>query len=58
MMLTFINFRELEEDHEDETDKLRNQLEADKTQMQTAKDKEIGKKKKTCYKREIICTVC
>lgn len=44
MLFTFFIFRELEEDHEDETDKMRNQLEAEKTQMQTAKDKEIGKK--------------
>ena len=37
--------RELEEDNEEEMDKLRNQLEAEKTQLQTAKDKEIGKSK-------------
>ncbi|CAG2243875.1 unnamed protein product [Mytilus edulis] len=40
------NERDLEEDHEDEMDKLRNQLEADKTQMQTAKDKDIEKMRK------------
>lgn len=38
--------RDLEDDHGDETDKLRNQLEAEKTQMQTAKDKQIEKQRK------------